>query len=190
MQAMGRVAEHLQLEPSIAREFGIAVHPEVVPPWLAELNDFFRRYLNELMFALGQFDTTELPSDLASHFFGLWFMGGRWEAAPGRPPLVQACEHDGAVNPASESPIAILQHLERWAAWRAMDSLAARPRTSQYNSAQAIWDLRNQGMPTALIAAQLGITTQAVRMALGRHERRLAEKKAQEKTAPEVNSAP
>jgi hypothetical protein len=122
-----------------------------------------------------------LPDSLRRHFLLLWLKGGTWWSHdPSR--TLRMDEHDGGPRALAHwsDPVALAQQIERWSVWLAVNTIPTRERPTRYNSIKTILALKHKGYSGAKIASELGITYEAVKMALMRHERRLSKEREEQ----------
>jgi hypothetical protein len=177
-----RLAEFISLPAEVKNQFGINEDPGP-----RELERAIVAYLEHLIFILRGDPNNQngyaplLPERLDRHFLVLWFKGGTWWSLdPGR--TLRMDEHDGGPRALAYwgDPVALAHQIERWSAWLAVQTIPVRERPTTYNSINTILALKEKGYSGPKIASELGITYEAVKMALMRHERRLSKEREEQ----------
>lgn len=142
-----------------------------------ELEKFTRRYVVNFLQALLQERQDcpalqQVPDALNQHFFGIWFYGGAWGQAQDN---VQQ-QKDGNPQILNEIiPLRLAQQIERWAIWQSISASETPRQKHGHIEMDDVLMLRESGQTMPQIAARLGISYDALRMALLRYERRMAE---------------
>jgi hypothetical protein len=170
-QDVMKLAEYLVLSPKVALQF--RVEPS---RGSAELELFTRSYVLDLLQALAPEDSQStslqhVPDTLYRHFFGVWFFGGTWGHGQGG----DSPQRDGNSNIVAEfSPVLVAQQIERWAVWQASTSGGVPRQKHGKVNMDEVQRLRESGMSLPKIAAQIGISYDALRMATLRKDRKQA----------------
>lgn len=174
-----RLADFITIPAEVKSDFGI-----LEDPGPRELERAIVDYVEHLVFILRGDPNNQngyaplLPGSLDRHFLLLWFKGGTWWSFdPSR--TLRMDEHDGGPRALAywSDPVALVHQIERWSAWLAVQTIPARERSKTYNSIKTILALKQKGYSGPKIASELGITYEAVKMALMRHERRLSKER-------------